>query len=105
MLSDLSHSVREMTRTLFTPSELPTTVRTMDATPLRPAGPARFRRAASPRAMEALLTEISTLVVERQRLRARGASSLRLERNRLRIARSQWELSYSLILRYRAEAA
>jgi hypothetical protein len=53
--------------------------------------------------METLLAEISTLVAERQRLRARAASPARLERNRLRIARVQWELSYALIHRYRAD--
>jgi hypothetical protein len=84
---------------------MPITVTAMDVTPLRPAVPARFRRATSPRDTDALLTEISTLVAERQQLRAKGASSLRLERNRIRIARAQWELSYSLIRRYRPESA
>jgi hypothetical protein len=72
----------------------------MDPTPIRPSAPARFRRAASPRDTDALLTAISGLVAERQQLRARGATSMRLERNRLRIARAQWELSYALIQRY-----
>ena len=73
----------------------------MDPTALRPTAPARFRRAASPRAIDALLSELSALVAERQQLRARGATPRRLERNRLRIARVQWELSYALIQRYR----
>lgn len=50
-----------------------------------------------------LLEEISALVAERQQLRTRGASALRLERNRLKIARAQWELSYALIRRFRLE--
>lgn len=79
---------------------MPITVRAMDPTPLRPTAPARFRRAATPRDTDALLREISALVAERQQLRARGATPMRLERNRLSIARVQWELSYALIQRY-----
>jgi hypothetical protein len=77
----------------------------MEPTPLRPRAPSRFRRAASPRDSEALLHEISSLVAERQRLRSRGATLARLERNRLRIARVQWELSYALIRRYLPDQA
>jgi hypothetical protein len=54
---------------------------------------------------DTLLEEISTLVAERQRLRTRGASAPHLERNRLLIARAQWELSYALIRRFRPDAA
>jgi hypothetical protein len=50
-----------------------------------------------------LLDEISVLVAERQQLRARGASALRLERNRRKIARAQWKLSYALIRQFRPE--
>jgi hypothetical protein len=78
----------------------------MDVTPLRPAAPARFRRVSAPRDTASLLDQISRLVAERQRLRARGASEVGLERNRLKIARLQWELSYALIRQYsEAEAA
>ena len=55
-----------------------------------------------------LLAEISALVSQRQELRRGGASALRLERNRVKIARLQWELSHALIKRYlpaQAEAA
>jgi hypothetical protein len=37
------------------------------------------------------------LVAERQELRRRSASAKALERNRLRIARTQWELGHVLI--------
>ena len=47
------------------------------------------------------------LTCERQQLRATGAGSIDLERNRMAIARAQWELSYALIERHlpRPEAA
>ena len=77
----------------------------MDVTPLRPAAPARFRRVSAPRDTDSLLDEISGLVADRQRLRARGASGAALERNRLKIARRQWELSYALIRQYSEAAA
>jgi hypothetical protein len=40
---------------------------------------------------------IAQLVAVRQELRARGASDGSLERNRLQIARAQWELAHALI--------
>jgi hypothetical protein len=43
---------------------------------------------------------LSALTVERQALRASDAGSVKLERNRVAIARAQWELSYALIERY-----
>jgi hypothetical protein len=58
-----------------------------------------------PRSSETLLAEISTLVAERQRLRTHDANALLLERNRLRIARAQWELSYAFIRHFRPDAA
>ena len=72
----------------------------MSATVLRPVVPSRFRRGHSRRTVESLLTEISGLTAERQRLRDRGADALRLERNRVKLARTQWELSHALIERY-----
>jgi hypothetical protein len=72
----------------------------MSATVLRPAAPSRFRRGHSRRTVEALLEQISILTAERQRLRERGADAACLERNRVRLARSQWELSHALIERY-----
>jgi hypothetical protein len=45
----------------------------------------------------ALQDEISTLVVERQELRARNASASALERNRRKLARRQRQLAHALI--------
>ena len=70
------------------------------STVLRPAVPSRFRRGHSRRTVEALLEEIGALTAERQRLRDRGADAGRLERNRVKLARAQWELSHALIDRY-----
>ena len=69
------------------------------STVLRPAAPSRFRRGHR-RTVEALLEEISGLTAERQQLRERGADPMRLERNRVKLARAQWELSHALIERY-----
>ena len=73
----------------------------MSATVLRPAVPSRFRRGHTRPTVEMLLEQISDLTIERQRLRDLGATSARLERNRVRLARKQWELSHALIARYR----
>jgi hypothetical protein len=70
------------------------------STVLRPAVPSRFRRGHNRRTVEALLEEISGLTAERQRLRERGVDQMRLERNRVKLARAQWELSHALIERY-----
>lgn len=70
------------------------------STVLRPATPSRFRRGRTHHTVEALLAEISGLTAERQRLRERGADATRLERNRVKLARAQWELSHALIERY-----
>jgi hypothetical protein len=70
------------------------------STVLRPATPSRFRRGHTRPTVEALLDEISGLTAERQRLREDGADAKRLERNRVKLARAQWKLSYALIERY-----
>jgi hypothetical protein len=70
------------------------------STVLRPAVPSRFRRGHNRRTVEALLEEISGLTAERQQLRERGADTVRLERNRVKLARAQWQLSHALIERY-----
>jgi hypothetical protein len=71
----------------------------MSAT-LRSVAPVRFRRASARHTPEDLLERINELTLERQRLRSRAASPAVLEKNRLRIARAQWELSHALIERY-----
>ncbi len=45
------------------------------------------------------------LARERQNLRQRGAGAAALERNRVALARAQWQLSHALIERYRPTAA
>jgi len=70
------------------------------STLLRPATPSRFRRGHTRPTVEALLEEISTLTSERQLLRERGVDPRKLERNRVKLARAQWELSHALIERY-----
>lgn len=72
----------------------------MSATVLRPAVPSRFRRRHTRPTVETLLEQISGLTVERQRLREQGINGSRLERNRVKLARTQWELSHALIERY-----
>jgi hypothetical protein len=75
------------------------------STVLRPAiTPSRFRRGRTHHTVEGLLEEISGLTSERQRLRERGAGPARLERNRVKLARAQWELSHALIERYHTAA-
>jgi hypothetical protein len=75
------------------------------STVLRPAIPSRFRRGHTRPSVEGLLEEISGLTAERQRLREQGAGAAKLERNRVKLARKQWELSHALIERYHPSAA
>jgi hypothetical protein len=74
-------------------------------TSLRHLRPARFRRGRGRTTAEELTTRIGRLVAERQQLRARGAAERSLERNRLQIARAQWELAHALIDQYLPEPA
>jgi hypothetical protein len=60
----------------------------------------RFRRRASAPSIETLTEQLRKLALEREQLRAADAGSLILERNRVAIARAQWDLSYALIERY-----
>jgi hypothetical protein len=76
------------------------TMSEMNATALRPARPSRFRRGHSRRTVEDLLGQIGELTAERQKLRETGVTGARLERNRIKLARAQWELSHALIERY-----
>jgi hypothetical protein len=68
-------------------------------TSLRHLRPARFRRSRVSATAEELLARLETLVAERQELR-RCATPRALERNRLQIARTQWELGHVLIDRH-----
>ncbi len=67
---------------------------------LRPIVPSRFRRRPVVESVETLLERIQVLAFERQSLRAREAGEAALERNRVQIARAQWQLSHALIDRY-----
>jgi hypothetical protein len=80
------------------------TMTEMNATALRPVRPTRFRRGHSRRTVEDLLGQIGALTAERQKLREERANGARLERNRLKLARAQWELSHALIERYLPES-
>jgi hypothetical protein len=50
--------------------------------------------------VEALTELLGSLTLERQALRASDAGSVALERNRVAIARAQWDLSHALIQRH-----
>ena len=76
----------------------------MSISNLRPLTPTRFRRRASKRSVELLEERIATLASERQSLRDRGATDSTLERNRIKLARAQWELSHALIERHHSAA-
>jgi hypothetical protein len=74
-----------------------TPIETVTMTSLRPLA---SRRLPARDSVESLTRRISTLATERQALRMNSASETALERNRVQIARAQWELSYALIARY-----
>jgi hypothetical protein len=71
---------------------------------LRPLTPTRFNRARVHATPETLLDRASMLAGERQELRRRGASATALERNRIRIARTHWQLAHALLARHRPTA-
>ena len=70
---------------------------------LRHLRSARFRRRRADSSVEGLTLRISALVAERQQLRDRGGSDTALERNRVQLARAQWELGHALIVRHLPE--
>jgi hypothetical protein len=72
-------------------------IHTAGMTSLRPI---RFRRSRSAKTVEGLTELLGSLTLERQALRASDAGSVKLERNRIAIARAQWELSHALIERH-----
>jgi hypothetical protein len=76
----------------------------MATTELRPVQPSRFRRRRDRGSVEALLVRTQELARARQDLRLTGAGTAALERNRVALARAQWELSLALIERYCAAA-
>ena len=79
---------------MITEMEAPTNSRTLRLPP------SPFRRRARRASVEALMEEIGALTAQRQALRDQGAAAFKLERNRVKLARRQWELSHALIERY-----
>ena len=67
---------------------------------LRHLRPARFRRRRNRASVELLTVRITTLVAERQELRVSGGAAAAMERNRVQIARAQWDLAHALIERH-----
>jgi hypothetical protein len=67
--------------------------------------PLRFRRRRTAQTVETLTDLLGSLTLERQSLRASAATSVALERNRVAIARAQWDLSHALIERHLPPAA
>jgi hypothetical protein len=72
---------------------------------IRPLRRSRFRRGRSRASVESLVVRIAELVVERQELRSTGVGATAIERNRLQLARAQWELAHALIDRHLPEPA
>jgi hypothetical protein len=70
---------------------------------LRPLRTSRFRRSRRRHSVESLADLIADLVVERQQLRAAGSPTAAIERNRIQLARAQWELAHALIDEHLAE--
>jgi hypothetical protein len=70
---------------------------------IRPLRRTRFRRARRRASVEVLVTRVAELVAERQELRVGGAGAAAIERNRLQLARAQWELGHALIERHLPE--
>jgi hypothetical protein len=79
---------------MITEMDAPTNARTFRLPP------SRFRRRARRASVEALMEEIGALTAQRQALRDQGAAAFKLERNRVKLARRQWELSHALIERH-----
>lgn len=65
---------------------------------------ARFRRSRIRPSVESLAGRIAELVTERQELRAAGSPPAAIERNRVQLARAQWELAHALIDEHLAES-
>lgn len=99
MLSDRVSTVSierftQLSISLYLSMTLP--IHTVAMTSLRPI---RFKRKHA-HTVESLTELLSSLTLERQALRSSEAGSVDLERNRMAIAKAQWELSYALIERH-----
>jgi hypothetical protein len=57
----------------------------------------RFRRSPNRPSVDVLADRIADLVLERQELRASSSAPAAIERNRVQLARAQWELAHALI--------
>jgi hypothetical protein len=79
---------------------MPMMITEMNPAALRQMAPPRFRRRSRRATVESLMQEIADLAAERQELRDHGAASAKLERNRVKLVRKQWELSHALIARH-----
>ena len=55
--------------------------------------------------VEEVQLKIDRLTAERQDLRAAGSSAAAIERNRVQLARAQWELAHALIDEHLSDAA
>jgi hypothetical protein len=64
---------------------------------LRPLRASRFQRSRNRPTAGVLSARIAELIAERQELRAAGSSPAAIERNRVQLARAQWELAHALI--------
>jgi hypothetical protein len=64
----------------------------------------RFTRSRNRPSVDLLAARIAELVAERQQLRAAGSSAAAIERNRVQLARAQWELAHALIDEHGSEA-
>jgi hypothetical protein len=65
----------------------------------------RFRRSRNRQSVDVLAGRISDLIAERQDLREAGSSAAAIERNRVQLARAQWELAHALIDEHLSDAA
>lgn len=57
----------------------------------------RFRRSRTRLSVDVLALRIAELISERQDLRAAGSPAAAIERNRVQLARAQFELGHALI--------
>ena len=70
-----------------------------------PMRSSRFRRSRTRLSVDLLAVRITELIAERQDLRASSSSTAAIERNRVQLARAQWELAHALIDEHLADSA